>query len=271
MPGLLYNKNNVVVGQAVGYIAADSTALVADSVALFDGLGWSPWTINQATSTYTVTINGITSAAVTTTGTVSAAQAIMDTAFGVGNVIVGGIATALKYYPTNALQGKTVTATGTSNTVVAPLWTPLGGTEQGWKATASKTTNTINIEEQSTPVAELIQSQTFGFDANLSEITARTLQIAYNTTKAVVAVASGVTGKTTLAFTDSVTSYAVCLETINELGLATRLYVPSAVALQNTEQTFRRAANQQLLPVSFMSICPPSLIQEVHIDAVALP
>jgi hypothetical protein len=59
------------------------------------------------------------------------------------------------------------------------------------------------------------------------------------------------------------------LETKNFAGLARRLYVPKTSATGSGEVAFRRAADKQMFPVSWASLCKPSDIEIADVLAPA--
>lgn len=155
-------------------------------------------------------------------------------------------------------------------TGMAPVpWVTCGATDQGWKFGANKSISEINIEEQSTPVNQEITSQKVTIDGTLSEDISATLALAISMQSTIVVPGSAMPGHTNLVLSDTVAVYAVCLLTTNSLGLPRWIYAPRWTQLSNTSVDFRRAAAKHMYPVSFATICAPSLIQIIDFTAKA--
>jgi hypothetical protein len=300
--GLLYNAGNVVVGQAACYIAPKNTPLPAltyfgtGTAKLLDPFDPGPFTqtrvgltsggpITAGTFTMTYTLNGVaytTASATATTETAAAFAAKIVTALAplaalASEVIVTGgpvsaLATPFNIVLAERLLGGTWTLTPTGITggtlvVTQPLWTPVGATDQGWKFSSDKTTQTINIEEQSAPVLTTMQAQVITVEGVLSEDISRTITTVYNMTTALTAPATGVPGYETLTLTDSVIEYAVVLQMANQLTYPRWLYIPSTTCLGNVDTELRRAAAKRMYSAVFTSDCPVGSIQIINIIA----
>src|SRR4051812_14079165 len=87
------------------------------------------------------------------------------------NVVVGQAATffAPKDTALPALTGFNLADPFDDAFFTGPTWSPCGATDQGWTFGADKSTQTINIEEQSTPVATTLTSQSVSIAGSLSE------------------------------------------------------------------------------------------------------
>jgi hypothetical protein len=147
-------------------------------------------------------------------------------------------------------------------------WNPVGATSQGWSWDSTKKLQTINIEEQSTPVDKLIDTQTISISGALSEDIVGTLQKAYNMTAATTAATSDDPGFTTLTLTDTATHYAVALVMQNTLSFPRVLYIPKTTCLSNVKAAFRRAAAARMYTVEFTSICKTATIKVIEYTAV---
>jgi hypothetical protein len=286
--GQLYNSNNVMVGQAACLVAPPNTPCPPPSAAVMtDPFSLAPWAAATLTAsaaltagtfilTYTYGGTPYTTAAIQYNATAAAIQA--------------AVVAALATFPTGAAQTSEVTVTGgplttplpvsislaerllggvwtitptgiTGGTVTltSPLWIPIGATDQGWTFASNKTTQSINIEEQSTPVAVEVTTQTLTVSGQLSEDVTQTLAIAYNMLSSVTAPGSGPgsnPGYTLLNPTDTVINYAVALIMSNHLSYPRWLYIPQATALQNVSAIMRRAAAKRMYQVDFSSVCP---------------
>jgi hypothetical protein len=280
--GDLYNAQNVVTGQAAVFFAAANTALPAlslfNTADPFDATMWTQYllTITGATS---ITLTFARRGATATTGTLTVAgltASALQTALGglatvggVTNVKVGNSASPWSIVFNEGLTDGvlTVTPTGGTATVSAPLWLPTGATEQGWQFGADKSTNTIGIEEQSTPVGMTVSSQSVSIQGNLSEDISKTLTLALNATKSVVAPTVTVGGYDLITPTDTVLQYAVGMVTSNAEGYGRIIYAPLWTSLAGVSAAFRRAAGQRLYGVTFQTICNTNQIQIYNFTA----
>jgi hypothetical protein len=152
-------------------------------------------------------------------------------------------------------------------TLTQPLWTPVGATDQGWTFASNKTTQVINIEEQTTPVMTTMTAQTLVISGALSEDIASTLAIAYNMLATLSAPTTLNPGYTTLNPTDNILQYAVALTMANRQGYPRWLYIPQTTCLANASGAFRRAAAKRMYTADFSSVCPISSIAIVEFTA----
>jgi len=297
--GQLYNAKNVVVGQAAGYIAPQNTPLPALSyfgtglAKLLDPFDPTPFTqaklaasatLTAGTFTLTYTLNGVAYTTSSLNFSATAAQVLtaLQTALAALNpsstdiVTTGGPVSApttpIGIVLSDALLGGTWTMTPTGITggtlsLTAPIWMPGGGTDSGWKYTSSKNTQTITIEEQSTPVKTLMQSQVFTIEAVLAEDISRIRAIVYNMLQTTVAPATGVPGYEQLNMTDNVIEYAVTLVMQNALGLPMWVYIPSCTCLANVDTELHRASAKRMFNAVFTSDCAIQQIQTINFVA----
>lgn len=283
--GDLYNANNVVTGQAAVFVAANGTPLidlakfnVADP---FDNTAWVQYTLTVGTITsMTLTFvrragsGGVGAGTATTTSltlsglTAAALQTALEglSTVGTGNVRVTGTTTTGPFYITfdEGLQDGVLTMTptgGANSSLTGPLWTSVGATEQGWQLGADKSTQTINIEEQSTPVDTTITSQALSIQGSLSEDISRTLALTLNATVTKVAPTATVGGYDDIALSDIPIYYAVAMVTTNAEGFGRIIYAPKWTSLGNVSAAFRRAAGQRLYGASFATVCQTNQIR----------
>jgi hypothetical protein len=191
----------------------------------------------------------------------------------VGGGPVSGPATPITIALAERLLGGTwlLTPTGITGgtlSLVAPLWTPVGATDQGWTFASNKSTQAINIEEQSTPVATEVTTQTLTIAGALSEDISATLAMAYNMIATATAPTVTNPGYTTLNATDNVTNYAVALMMANKFGFPRWLYIPQATCLANASAALRRASAKRMYTVDFSSVCPIGQIAIVDFTQV---
>lgn len=148
-------------------------------------------------------------------------------------------------------------------------FTASGATDQGWQFGANKNTQTINIEEQSTPVATTITSQSVSIAGSLAEDVSATLALALNATKASTAPGTGTAGYDTLTLSDDPIEYAVAMVMQNALGFGRLIYAPRWVQLSNVQAAFRRASDKRLYAVQFETVCNTSDIAIYEFTAAA--
>lgn len=147
------------------------------------------------------------------------------------------------------------------------LWTPCGATDQGWQAGADKSTQSISIEEQSTPVGTTITSQSVSLAGSLSEDISKTLALALNATLVATAATTSEPGFDTLTLTDEPIRYAVAAIMQNAEGFGRIIYAPSWTQLNNASVSFRRATDKRMYPVQFETVCKTSDIQIINFTA----
>ena len=157
-------------------------------------------------------------------------------------------------------------------TYEAEGWRASGATHEGYRANVDTSTTTITIEEQSTPVAERVESKGVTFEAALAEDTLDSMQLSWSGGVIVAtAAAVGAPGTRKMTLTDDVAYWAAILEMRNMAGLARRIFLPKASLTGSGETSFRRAADKRTYPVRVASICKPTEIQIIDIVAPALP
>jgi len=151
-------------------------------------------------------------------------------------------------------------------------WQTAGATHEGFKTNVEVSTTTITIEEQSTPVAERVESKGITIEAALAEDTLDTIRLSWGGgTITTTAAASGTPGTKKMSLTDDITYWTAALEMRNSFGLARRIYIPKASLTGSGETSFRRSADKRTYPVRLASISKPSEIQIVDVVAAALP
>lgn len=277
MIGDLYDANNVVVGQAAVLFAPENTAL-PDFGTLnfndpFDPTPFVSWTLTVgASSTYTLTYGGDTTTSLTTASTAAniAAALVALPSVGAGNVTVTGASSPYTIAFTEAVAVSaplTASASAGTATVSGGLWVPVGATDQGWTYGTNKSTQSINIEEQSTQVGTTISTQDVSIAGSLSEDISRTLALAYNGLLTTSAASVSEPGYDTIVLNDSVLYYSVAMIAQTWNAMPRIIYAPKWSQLANTSTVFRRAAKQRLYPVDFKTACKPSQIQVFNFTA----
>lgn len=279
-----YDTSQIAVADSALYIAPAYTPLPSDAAVLWDPTLWTGKTLTAAGATAitlsvtnslgTQSTASIASFATVTAATLQTTLAAL-TNVGAGKVTVTGPNGGPFVIVFASSLGATTLAisasTGGTPTVTGGLWLPPGATDAGWQYSATRQVQDITIEEQSTPVNRFITSTSAQISGNASQASSQNLQYAMNAVKSLIAQASQVTGMTILTMTDDLQHYAACLETKNPAGFARRYYIPDTVVSDGFTQNFRRNAQQQMVPLAFTAVCPPSSIVIRDVTAAALP
>lgn len=169
------------------------------------------------------------------------------------------------------LPADTVALGGVWPTTPQP-WTPIGATEQGVSMLFRRSTESLRIEEQLTPVSVETTEVEAKFEATLAEDTFETMRIAFGGgTVTTVAAATGIIGKKTLVISSDLDHFALGFESKNPEGFFRRILCPDIVSIADVEQTNRRAAGLRLYKVSFMALVPPEQMTWINKTADALP
>lgn len=297
--GDLYNANNVVVGQAAVFFAPKNTPLPAFARVAPSIVGWNQadpfdagylgatlWASGSATSTiftYTLDDKAYVGASLTVAGTTAAliqtnlinaltAGGLPTSIANANNVSVQGTSPNWNIVFRGPLAGGVLTKadTGGASTVTNPLWLPCGATDQGWQFGAAKSTQTISIEEQSTPVATTVTSQQVTIAGSLSEDITRTLNLALNAQNTFTAPATGVAGFDTVTLTDTVLQYAVAMVCANPEGFGRIIYAPAWTQLANASVNLRRASDKRMFGVQFSTVCATNQIQVTNFTVAGL-
>lgn len=278
--GQLYDANNVVVGQAAMFISAANTPLPnllnANLADPFDPTPFLSYTVTApSTSTFTLTIGGVATSSLTNASTGAQVLAALEALPAVVTAYAAGAAHITVTPSTNPgpftvvlpeelANQLTLQVTTGAPTLTGGLWTPMGATDQGWKYNTNKSTSTINIEEQSPPVAETIQNQAVTFEGALAEDISRTLAVAWNGLLTSVAAGASNPAYDNIVLTDTVLKYAVCLVTQHFNGMPRWIYAPVASQLSNVSTEFRRANAKRMYAVSFATLCQPGQIRTIN-------
>lgn len=149
----------------------------------------------------------------------------------------------------------------------SPDWTPCGATDQGWTFGADKSTQQIQIEEQSTPVKTTLTTQSISIAGSLSEDVTRTLALALNGTSVANAASASSPGYDTVHLQDEVIEYAVAMVTVNSQGFGRIIYAPRWSQLNNVSAAFRRAADKRMYAVQFSTTCDIEDIEIINFTA----
>lgn len=176
------------------------------------------------------------------------------------NVKVGQIAVWLAAWtpagPLVALPADTVLP---FNPWTAPVgWTSVGGTNEGFKINADTSITDINIEEQSSPVAQQVNARSLNLTAALAEDTLESMRLSWGG-----GTITATTGRRTMALSDQIQYYTLGADMFNAAGFTRRIYIPKVGISGSGDVEFRRAAGARLYPVAIKSLCAPDQIQVV--------
>jgi hypothetical protein len=170
-----------------------------------------------------------------------------------------------------ALPADTVALGGVWPTTPQP-WTAIGATEQGVSMVFRRSTQSLTVEEQLTPVSTETTEIDLRFEAVLAEDTFETMRLAFGggviTTQAA---ATGVIGKKTLVIGSDLDHFALGMEGKDTYGFWRRALVPDVVSIADVEVTNRRAAGLRLYKVSFVALVKPEDVVLMEQTAAALP
>ncbi len=118
-----------------------------------------------------------------------------------------------------------------------------------------KVTNVI-VEEQSSPIDELVDTTDVSFDVSFAEDTLQNMLYAYG--GGAIVVTGGVS---TLTLSDSLTHLAVGFESVSTAASATRrVYVPDMVSAGKVKTAYMRFKGPRVYPATFSAVCPLSSI-----------
>lgn len=160
---------------------------------------------------------------------------------------------------------------GVGSAWISAGWSYIGATDAGVSLTWNPSTVDINIEEQPTPVAVIVDKGTAQITCNLNEETLGNINLAYGAagTIAVTAPGAGQPGKSVLSLSTNFPNLACALVGKNQLGFARVLSVPGVMSTGQVKTDYRRSANQRMYPVTLNSVCAFSSIQWTDLTAVA--
>jgi hypothetical protein len=162
------------------------------------------------------------------------------------------------------------------NLGVATSWTALGwgyigATEAGLTVTFNPSTQDINIEEQPTPVAVIVNTATLQVTCSLSEETLANVNLAWGNggSIAVTPAGAGQPGKSVLTLSTNFAAMAVAVIGKNQQGYARVLSIPTVMSAGQVQTAYRRAAQQRLYPLTLNATCPFSQITWTDLTAIA--
>lgn len=160
---------------------------------------------------------------------------------------------------------------GVGSAWISGGWSYIGATDAGVSLTYTPTTVDIDVEEQPTPVAVLVDKASLVLSFDFNEETLANIQIAYGAsgTISVTAPGAGQPGKSVLSLSTVATQLACAVVGKNQLGFARVFSIPAISSTGTVKTDFRRSASQRMYPASFASTCPTSSIQIIDLTALA--
>lgn len=181
--------------------------------------------------------------------------------WGVGILMTGPVGTALPS-DQNLGVGSAWTTGG---------WSYVGATDSGVSLNWTPKTVDINIEEQPTPVAVIVDTADLNITTNLNEETLNGVNLAFGGagTLAVTAPGAGQPGKTVLSLSTAFPTLAAALIGKNQLGYARVVSVPGVMSAATIKVDYRRAAAQRMYALQLNAICPYDEIEWVDLTALA--
>ena len=169
------------------------------------------------------------------------------------------------------LPADTVALGGVWPAVPQP-WTAAGASEQGASLVFRRSTQSLMVEEQLTPVGVETTEVEMKVELTMAQDTFETMQVAFGGgTLTTQAAASGVIGKKTLVLSNDLTHYALGLEMKNTYGFFRRMLIPEIVSVADIEVSYRRAANLRLYKVSLWALSSIDQVTFIEKTADALP
>lgn len=166
-----------------------------------------------------------------------------------------------------ALPANTV-ALGTAWTTP---WVAVGASASGVSFNYQRSTDTIEVEEQMTPVDYRTKTLTFTVDIELAEDDLQTMLWAYGGgTIATTAAATGTAGTSSLTIADEMTTFAVGMESENDKGFWRRVLIPQVKSVAQIKTAYRRSSAARTYSISLESIVAPSAVTIINMDAAAL-
>lgn len=150
-------------------------------------------------------------------------------------------------------------------------WTPVGASASGASFDYERSTDTIEVEEQMTPVDYRTKSLKFTVSIELAEDDLQTMLWAYGGgTIDTVAASTGIAGTSQLTIADEMTTFAVGMEAENDKGFWRRVLVPQVKSVANIKTQYRRSNSPRTYSISLESIVAPSAVTIKNMDAAAL-
>ena len=150
-------------------------------------------------------------------------------------------------------------------------WNFCGATDSGVSLNSTPSTTSINIEEQPTPVAVLVDKSEFSISFDFSEETLQNVNLAWGNSGsiAVTAAGAGQPGKSVLSLSTNFPTLACAVVGKNQLGYARVFNIPGVMSTGTVKTDFRRSASQRLYPCELSMVCAYSALQLIDLTAPA--
>ncbi|HMH89692.1 MAG TPA: hypothetical protein VK586_01275 [Streptosporangiaceae bacterium] len=160
---------------------------------------------------------------------------------------------------------------GVGSAWTAAGWSYVGATDAGVSVNWTPKTVNIQIEEQPTPVAVVVDTADLNITTNINEETLAGINLALGGagTVAVTAAGAGQPGKSVLSLSTAFPYLAAAVIGKNQQGFARVLQIPSVMSAGTVKADFRRAAAQRMYALTLNAVCPFSSISWTDLTAVA--
>jgi hypothetical protein len=150
-------------------------------------------------------------------------------------------------------------------------WDYVGATDSGVSVNWTPKTVDINIEEQPTPVAVIVDTADLNITTNLNEETLEGINLAFGGagTIAVTAPGAGQPGKSTLSLSTNFPYLAAAVVGKNQQGYARVLSVPEVMSAATVKIDYRRAASARMYSLQLNATCAFESITWDDLTAIA--
>jgi hypothetical protein len=181
--------------------------------------------------------------------------------YGVGLVFTATLSTAL---PSDQNLG-------VGSSWISGGWSYVGATDAGVTLTWTPATVDIQIEEQPTPVARIVNTATAEITFSFNEETLANINLAYGGAGviAVTAAGAGQPGKNVLSLSTNFPQLACAIVGKNQLGFARVMTIPAVMSAGTVATSYRRAANQRMYPVTLSAVCAFASIAWIDLTSIA--
>jgi hypothetical protein len=145
-------------------------------------------------------------------------------------------------------------------------WVPTGYSEKGLTFNVDRKTNMIYVEELSTPVEIVLDTNDLSFDFEFAEDTLQAMQWAYGG-GTITTTGSGATTVDTLVMSDTLQQLAFGFEGSAPAGNFRRVIMPIVMSSGKVKTSYQRAKASRSYPATFTSVSPVSSVIITEIGA----